>query len=58
MVAIDPATFDVLGTVALQGSRPRKAVEYDEAVWLASEFDGSLERIPFEHLAQGLAAGG
>ena len=58
MVAIDPVTFDVLGTVASQGSMPRKAVEYDEAVWVASEFDGSLERIPFERLAQGLAAGG
>ena len=37
---------------------PRKAIEYDEAVWLASEFDGSLERIPIDRLAEGLAVGG
>ena len=58
MVAIDPVTFDVLGTVALQGSVPRKAVEYDGAIWVASEFNGSLERIPIDRLAEGLAAGG
>jgi outer membrane protein assembly factor BamB len=58
MVAIDPVTFDVLGTVALQGSVPRKAVEYAGAIWVASEFNGSLERIPLERLAEGLAAGG
>lgn len=58
MVAIDPLTFDVLGTVPLQGSIPRRAIEYDEAVWLVSEFDGSLERIPLERLAEGLAARG
>ena len=58
MVAIDPVTFDVLGTVPLQGSVPRKAVEYDGSVWVASEFNGSLERIPVERLVQGLAAAG
>ncbi len=58
MVAIDPVTFDVLGTVPLQGSVPRKAVEYDGAIWVASQFNGSLERIPIERLAEGLAAGG
>ena len=58
MVAIDRVTFDVLGTVPLQGSVPRKAVEYDGAIWVASEFNGSLERIPLERLAEGLAAGG
>lgn len=58
LVAIDPLTFDVLGTVPLQGSVPRKAIEYDEAVWLVSEFNGSLERIPLERLAEALAAGG
>jgi DNA-binding beta-propeller fold protein YncE len=57
MVAIDPVTFDLLGTVTLQGSVPRKAVEYDGAIWVASEFKGSLERIPLERLADGLAAG-
>ena len=58
MVAIDRVTFDVLGTVPLQGSVPRKAVEYDGAIWVASESNGSLERIPLERLAEGLAAGG
>ena len=58
MVAIDPVTFDVLGTVTLQGSVPRKAVEYDGAIWVASEFNGSLERIPLERLAQGLDSDG
>ena len=57
MVAIDRVTFDVLGTVPLQGSVPRKAVEYDGAIWVASESNGSLERIPLERLAEGLAAG-
>jgi streptogramin lyase len=58
MVAIDPVTFDVLGTIPLQGSVPRKAVEYDGAIWVASESNGSLERIPLERLVEGLAAGG
>jgi hypothetical protein len=58
MVAIDPVTFDVIGTVTLQGSMPRKAVEYDDAVWLVSEFNGSVERIPRERLAEGLATAG
>ena len=55
MVAIDPVTFEVLGTVALQGSVPRKAVEYDGAIWVAGELNGSLERIPLERLTQALA---
>jgi hypothetical protein len=58
MVAIDPVTFDVLGTIPLRGSVPRAVVEYDGAIWVASEFNGSLERIPLERLAEGLAAGG
>ncbi len=58
LVTIDPVTFEILGSVDLQGSVPRKAVEYDEAVWVASEFNGSLERIPIERLAQALAEGG
>jgi streptogramin lyase len=58
MVAIDPVTFDVLGTVPLQGSVPRAVVEYDGAIWVASDFNASFERIPLERLAEGLAAGG
>jgi len=54
MIAIDPVTFVVIGTISLRGSIPRKAIEYDEAVWLMSEFEGSLERIALERLAQGL----
>ena len=57
MVAIDRVTFDVLGTVPLRGAVPRKAVEYDGAIWVASEFNGSLERIPLKRLDDGLAAG-
>jgi hypothetical protein len=58
MVAIDTVTFDVLGTVSLKGSMPRNAVEYDGAVWLASELGGSIERVPLERLAEELAAAG
>lgn len=58
MVAIDPVTFDVLGTIPLKGSVPRAVIEYDGAIWVASDFNASLERIPLERLAEGLAAGG
>jgi len=54
MVAIDPVTFAVIGTIPLRGSIPRKAIEYDGAVWVMNEYDGSLERIALERLAQGL----
>jgi hypothetical protein len=56
MVAVDLVTFDFRGTVTLRGSVPRKAVEYEGAVWVASEFNVSLERIPLQRLDEGLAA--
>ena len=50
MLALDSRSAEVMATVRLRGGIPRNAVVFDDAVWIMSEFAGSIERIPIDQL--------
>jgi streptogramin lyase len=50
LIAFDPITSQVAGTVQRRGGYARNVIVYENALWVMSETGGSLERIPLDEL--------